>query len=789
VSIRRQQAMEKLAQSLNNRFETRKYSTTKATVASVTRDQYGRSITADLTVNGVPGNIVDTYGIDIGKGSNIEVVNVGSEGAARWRIANILPGSSIDTPAIAGSFYAGIDLLDLPGIRVRSDGYIVLGGDIDSENGVDMVLSGNRIEERKTGILGYDIGEKLAFGLLAGDYTVSEDGTDHQFHAGDAILGRFADGHLFVESLTGRLSWNVGDEVLFDSKMENGQPLTLMRGLLRVAEHAVGEGIEIGKQPGTGASILQLLNKQGVPLVVLRAGFESDEDAGYAQIGPPDPYPHITIRSNGGVPVIDMHGGIISNSTISAEKLNIQELSLISPDLGVENYGRMEFLKPGTIFHGWHDWYTATGLVIGYNDLDNIGQLLGLEDGRLQAYFGSDGRLYAGSGDVILDEDGIQVNMSSLNTRLIVVRGDGASPVMINECYSSDLNILPSYIGKRAGGSQALPTKALAGMQLAMVGGSGYFEGASPNFTASPVGGLIVYAAEDYTDGAHIGSRVKIYTTPNADARKMNHMMIDQDGTIVFYGATDDEGNELTTFTVGPTGALTAVGALAMGANKITGLADPTADQDAVTKKFLSTYYLPLTGGTLTNSLTLEKDSTSLVVGMDVYSDTSTNLAIFRGRRAGGTKASPSKLLSGTPITGFQSFGYYAGTPGAFTSVSKGGIASYAAQDWDSSTKQGVYLSLFTTAINASTAGERVRITDVGWVGILDIAPGEVLDVNGNIDCTGVIKVDDVQVVSNRVVDARCDDTINTSTWDSTTAGVLDSLRDAMITHGLLSAS
>jgi hypothetical protein len=74
-------------------------------------------------------------------------------------------------------------------------------------------------------------------------------------------------------------------------------------------------------------------------------------------------------------------------------------------------------------------------------------------------------------------------------------------------------------------------------------------------------------------------------------------------------------------------------------------------------------------------------------------------------------------------------------------------------------------------------------------VGIGDSAPGEKLDVAGNINATGVIKIDDVQVVGNRVVDARCDDTVNTSTWDSTTAGVLDALRDAMITHGLIAAA
>jgi hypothetical protein len=39
------------------------------------------------------------------------------------------------------------------------------------------------------------------------------------------------------------------------------------------------------------------------------------------------------------------------------------------------------------------------------------------------------------------------------------------------------------------------------------------------------------------------------------------------------------------------------------------------------------------------------------------------------------------------------------------------------------------------------------------------------------------------------VVDARCDDTINTAAMDTTTAGVIDALRDAMISHGLIAAS
>lgn len=42
------------------------------------------------------------------------------------------------------------------------------------------------------------------------------------------------------------------------------------------------------------------------------------------------------------------------------------------------------------------------------------------------------------------------------------------------------------------------------------------------------------------------------------------------------------------------------------------------------------------------------------------------------------------------------------------------------------------------------------------------------------------------QVVGPRVVDARCDDAVNSG--DATTDGVIDALRDAMITHGLIEA-
>jgi hypothetical protein len=52
-----------------------------------------------------------------------------------------------------------------------------------------------------------------------------------------------------------------------------------------------------------------------------------------------------------------------------------------------------------------------------------------------------------------------------------------------------------------------------------------------------------------------------------------------------------------------------------------------------------------------------------------------------------------------------------------------------------------------------------------------------------------VYMVNMVPVLGPRVVDARVNDAINAAAWDATTAGVLESLRDAAITHGWIKAA
>lgn len=60
-------------------------------------------------------------------------------------------------------------------------------------------------------------------------------------------------------------------------------------------------------------------------------------------------------------------------------------------------------------------------------------------------------------------------------------------------------------------------------------------------------------------------------------------------------------------------------------------------------------------------------------------------------------------------------------------------------------------------------------------------------NVNGHLNALEDISVAGTKVLGARVVDARCDDAINSG--DATTDGVIDALRDAMIAHGLLSAA
>ena len=77
----------------------------------------------------------------------------------------------------------------------------------------------------------------------------------------------------------------------------------------------------------------------------------------------------------------------------------------------------------------------------------------------------------------------------------------------------------------------------------------------------------------------------------------------------------------------------------------------------------------------------------------------------------------------------------------------------------------------FKLQIAGAATAEVLSIVGTG----LDLPTGKILTVAGT------------QVVGARVVDARCDDAINSG--DATTDGVIDALRDCLITHGLIAAA
>jgi len=73
------------------------------------------------------------------------------------------------------------------------------------------------------------------------------------------------------------------------------------------------------------------------------------------------------------------------------------------------------------------------------------------------------------------------------------------------------------------------------------------------------------------------------------------------------------------------------------------------------------------------------------------------------------------------------------------------------------------------------------KLVGTGYLSVL----GDVNPVN--VDASGAYKVDGVQVVSNRVVDARIDDTPNSG--DATTDGIIAAIQSILQTHGLAAAA
>lgn len=205
------------------------------------------------------------------------------------------------------------------------------------------------------------------------------------------------------------------------------------------------------------------------------------------------------------------------------------------------------------------------------------------------------------------------------------------------------------------------------------------------------------------------------------------------------------------------------------------------------TEQKLSSYGLNIIGyATITGGIRPAADSTTALQLQNVAGTSVLNVDTTNARVGIGT-TTPGYLLQSVSAGAGASEIVASNTAGVerihFISRSSAGVSYIQSQN--SQLLVGTYDN-FAVQLLANNVS-RVMIDTSGNVGINDVAPAEALDVTGNINTTGVYKVDDVQVLSNRVIDARCADAANSG--DATTDGLIDALRDAMIAHGLIAAA
>lgn len=107
-------------------------------------------------------------------------------------------------------------------------------------------------------------------------------------------------------------------------------------------------------------------------------------------------------------------------------------------------------------------------------------------------------------------------------------------------------------------------------------------------------------------------------------------------------------------------------------------------------------------------------------------------IAAFTARRANGTDASPTALLSGDQIGAFNFHGFYVTGGPAYSSV-QANLAGYAAQNW-TSTNQGTKVVIRTTPNNSTTLTDALTVGQDGSAivaGSLTVGAGAALTSTG----------------------------------------------------------
>ncbi len=177
------------------------------------------------------------------------------------------------------------------------------------------------------------------------------------------------------------------------------------------------------------------------------------------------------------------------------------------------------------------------------------------------------------------------------------------------------------------------------------------------------------------------------------------------------------------------------------------------------------------------------------VVAVDGYGAT-TGVA-FIGRHARGTMAAPAALMANDNIFTIQGRGYYSsadGTNQGFSPSSRAFIKIFAAENW-TDIGQGAYISFATTPAGtnpgSSSATEKMRLTDMGYLGIGTTTPASPLSVNGTIQSiTGGFKFPDGSLqVAAALVPPTCS-TGQMLKWNGSSWGCFTSLAASSISLG-----
>jgi hypothetical protein len=158
-------------------------------------------------------------------------------------------------------------------------------------------------------------------------------------------------------------------------------------------------------------------------------------------------------------------------------------------------------------------------------------------------------------------------------------------------------------------------------------------------------------------------------------------------------------------------------------------------------------------------------------------------IPILDFRRANGTMASKNPIASNDFLGGISFFGY---ATNGYSGV-RVGINAYAEEPWTSAS-QGTSFRINTTQKGAITSGERFRITDNGFVGVMTANPTNTLDVNGNMSSRLNIFAPNIYQGANRVLDTGYSNTVD-SIYLKLTGGTLTGALQVKDTLDILNGS